>query len=87
MATFAPPLQKENHVYHGQNFVDVGNANHRKRASKEELTALLRPSLSSKNTPAKDEVGHFYEAQLVRYGLAASKSQPTAKVRLLDALN
>lgn len=87
MATFAPALQREHYVYHGDFFVDVGNANRHKRASKEELTALLRPALSNKNVPVKDEVGHYYEAQLVHYGLPVSKSKPTAKVRLLDALN
>ncbi|KAF2114968.1 hypothetical protein BDV96DRAFT_612972 [Lophiotrema nucula] len=38
-------------------------------------------------SPAKDQVGHFYTAQLVHYGLPQTKDKNTAKVRLLDALN
>lgn len=36
---------------------------------------------------SKDRPGHWYEAQLIHYGLPPSKTKSTAKMRLLDALN
>lgn len=37
--------------------------------------------------PPKDQVGHWYEAQLIHYGLPPSKDKARAKMRLLEALN
>lgn len=85
MSSFAPPVQRDSYLYQDGFYVDVGNANRHKRATPAELTALLRPA---KNAAAiKDEVGHYYEAQLIHYGLAQSKNKAVAKVRLLEALN
>lgn len=36
---------------------------------------------------SEDEVGHYYEAQLIHDGLEPSKNKAVAKVRLLEALN
>ena len=85
----ATPVVRGNFIYNGDLHVDVGNLNRHKRATVAEITELLRPSLKkSKNTPpVKDQVGHWYEAQLIHYGLPASKDKATAKMRLLDNLN
>lgn len=51
---------------------------------------FLRPDLKSSKTSAiqeKDQVGHWYEAQLLHYGLPPSKDKARAKMRLLEALN
>ncbi|KAK7720221.1 hypothetical protein SLS57_005629 [Botryosphaeria dothidea] len=87
MSNFAPPLSRDGFVYQGQLFADVGNLNRHPRASEAELTALLRPSKSLKDAPQKDQVGHWYVAQLKHYGLPPTKDKNAAKVRLLDALN
>ena len=43
--------------------------------------------MKSKKTPGKDAFGHWYEAQLIHYGLPPSKDKARAKMRLLEALN
>ncbi|KAI4272652.1 MAG: hypothetical protein LQ337_005158 [Flavoplaca oasis] len=87
--SFAQPVVKDNFVYNGDLFVDVGNLNRHKRASVAELTEVLRPDLKKpKNGAAvKDPVGHWYEAQLIHYGLPPSKDKARAKMRLLENLN
>ena len=88
---FAPPVARGNFYYHDGLYVDVGNLNRHKRASVEEIRTILRPDLKkSKNAspaPSKDQVGHWYEAQLIHYGLPPSKDKARAKMRLLEALN
>lgn len=86
---FAQPAVKDNFLYNGDLFVDVGNLNRHKRASVAEITKVLRPDLKNvKNAAAvKDPVGHWYEAQLIHYGLPPSKDKARAKMRLLENLN
>lgn len=87
---FAPPISRDGFHYNGDLYVDVGNLNRHKRASIAEISALLRPDLSTsegKSIPSKDEVGHWYTAQLIHYGLPPSQDKARAKVRLLEALN
>ncbi|KAL8833230.1 MAG: hypothetical protein Q9170_004394 [Blastenia crenularia] len=86
---FAQPAVKDNFVYNGDLYVDVGNLNRHKRASIAEITQVLRPDLKkTKNSiPVKDPVGHWYEAQLIHYGLPPSKDKARAKMRLLENLN
>ncbi|KAF2491554.1 hypothetical protein BU16DRAFT_467962 [Lophium mytilinum] len=92
MSNFAPPISRDGFVYHGALYADVGNLNRHPRASITELTNMLRPKLSSSGksktteTP-KDQVGHWYFAQLKHYGLPMCKDKNAAKVRLLNALN
>lgn len=83
------PVTNDKFIYNGDLYVNVGNLNHHKRATVAEITGILRPNLKkSKNpTPIKDQVGHWYEAQLIHYGLPLSNNKATAKMRLLDALN
>lgn len=89
--TFAPPVSRGNFHYNGNLYVEVGNFNRHERATVEEITAILRPDLKkpkkASTEPPKDQVGHWYEAQLIHYGLPPSKDKARAKMRLLEALN
>jgi len=86
--SFAPPIARDGFYYNGDLHVEVGNLNRHKRASIPEITAILRPDLKqSKAVPPKDPVGHWYEAQLIHYGLPPSRDKARAKMRLLEALN
>ncbi|KAF2207565.1 hypothetical protein CERZMDRAFT_102247 [Cercospora zeae-maydis SCOH1-5] len=77
-----PPVVRGEFVYRDVLLVDVGGELKRHpRASEAELKALL----NGKNV-AKDQVGHWWEAQLIHYGLQRSKQKDTAKVRLSQAL-
>jgi hypothetical protein len=84
MAT--PAVVRDNFVYNDTFFVQVDGDKRHPRASVANLTSLLRPETSSA-PPAKDQVGHWYQAQLLHYGLPPSKDKNTAKVRLLQAIN
>jgi hypothetical protein len=95
MAAFAPPVRRGDFVYSSVLYADPG-WNHHTRASVAELAALLRPeapNLYNKGkkpkvaTPVKDQVWHFYAAQLIHYGLPVTKDKNAAKVRLLNAMN
>ncbi|KAF2085972.1 hypothetical protein K490DRAFT_67259 [Saccharata proteae CBS 121410] len=86
MTNLAPPISRDGFIYHGALYVDAGNLNRHPRASLDELTALLRPEKSSAPA-AKDQVGHWYVAQLKHYGLPTTKDKNAAKIRLLNALN
>ncbi|MCJ1280675.1 hypothetical protein MMC21_008505 [Puttea exsequens] len=86
---FAQPVTRGNFLYNGDLYVDVGNLNRHKRVSLAEITEVLRPDLkkSKSGPPLKDPVGHWYEAQLIHYGLPPSKDKARAKMRLLENLN
>ncbi|KAJ4320363.1 hypothetical protein N0V94_003437 [Neodidymelliopsis sp. IMI 364377] len=84
MTDFAPPVRRSNFIYHSILYADPGNGQRHSRASVAELAALLRPDGP---TSAKDQVWHYYSAQLVHYGLPATKDKNGAKMRLLHALN
>lgn len=88
---FAPPVSRENFYYNGDLYVEVGALNRHKRATVEEITTLLRPDVKKSNKALanlpKDQVGHWYEAQLIHYGLPPSKDKARAKMRLLEAVN
>lgn len=88
---FVPPISRDGFYYNGDLYVEVGDFNRHKRAPVSEIKSILRPDLkAAKNTlpsDKKDPVGHWYEAQLIHYGLPASKTKAVSKSRLLDALN
>lgn len=87
---FAPPISRDGFYYNGDLYVEVGGLNRHKRASVSELTAILRPDLKKAKATtqsSKDPVGHWYEAQLIHYGLPPSKDKARAKMRLLEAVN
>ena len=87
--SFASPVSRDGFHYNGDLYVEVGNLNRHKRASIAEITSILRPDLkkSASAQAPKDQVGHWYEAQLIHYGLPPSKDKARAKMRLLEALN
>ncbi|KAJ5778228.1 hypothetical protein N7520_001474 [Penicillium odoratum] len=64
---------------------DVESSGHHlhRRATTAELKAVFDTSAKTNKT---DHVGHWYEAQLLHYGLAPSKNKAVAKNRLLNAL-
>lgn len=79
----APEVRKGDFVYRDALFVDLGSNKRHARASPTELKDLLLPKKGS--TP-QDQVAHWYEAQLLHYGLARTKDKNTAKVRLTNAI-
>ena len=82
MDTSAPFIGRGEFIYHDTLFVDVGGALKRHaRASPSELKAYLDGKAPN------DQVAHWYEAQLIHYGLQRSKDKNTAKVRLQQALS
>ncbi|KAK5730078.1 hypothetical protein LTR15_000012 [Elasticomyces elasticus] len=69
-------------IYRDTLFVDVGCEGKRHpRAAEAELRNLLNGKAQQ-----KDQVAHWYEAQLIHYGLQRSRDKNTAKVRLQQAL-
>ena len=85
MDIFATPVRRDHFIYHNELLVDPGNRKQYRRAPTSELSALLKPTAASSST--KDETAHFYEAQLVHYGLPRTKDKARAKWRLLEALD
>lgn len=78
----APFIVRGEFIYHDTLFVDVGGALKRHaRASPSEIKMFLD------GKAPKDQVAHWYEAQLIHYGLQRSKDKNTAKVRLQQALS
>ncbi|KAH0842189.1 hypothetical protein AYO21_00186 [Fonsecaea monophora] len=77
-------VRRGDFVYRDTLFVDLGPNKRHPRASTTDLKDLLLPKRGS--TP-KDQVAHWYEAQLLHYGLPRSRDKNTAKVRLTNALS
>lgn len=71
-------------VYRDAFLAEVAEGKRHARASDPELRDLLVPKKGS--VPPKDQVAHWYEAQLLHYGLPRTKDKNTAKVRLMGAL-
>ena len=80
----APEINKGDFLYRDTLFVNLGPTKCHPRASVSELKALLLPK---KGSAPKDQVAHWYEAQLIHYGLPRSKDKNTAKVRLTSAIS
>jgi hypothetical protein len=78
-------VKKGDFLYRDTLFVDLGENKRHPRASVSELKDLLLPKKG--NAPPKDQVAHWYEAQLLHYGLPHSKDKNTAKVRLTNAIS
>lgn len=75
-----PPIVRGEFVYRDVLLVDVGGDGKRHpRAAESEIKAILAGK-------AKDMVGHWWEAQLIHYGLNRSKVKDTCKVRLQQAI-
>lgn len=81
--SLVPPVTRDAWSYSGNDlYVEVTGNNRHRRATVHEIRAVLDGSDSTKDRP-----GHWYEAQLIHYGLPPSKTKGTAKMRLFDALN
>jgi hypothetical protein len=80
--SLVPAVTREGWSYSGELHVEASGHNRHRRATIPELKALFDGSDGSKDSPA-----HWYEAQLLHYGLQPSKTKGTAKMRLFDAVN
>ncbi|KAJ6049755.1 DNA-repair protein UmuC-like N-terminal [Penicillium canescens] len=65
-------------------YVEASGHLHR-RAIPAELRAIFNASIPDRNQ-RPDHPAHWFEAQLLHYGLSPSKVKATAKMRLLDAI-
>jgi hypothetical protein len=70
----------------GEFVVETSGGQHHPRASLEELEIIFRSHPNS-SISVKDQPAHYYEAQLLHYGLPVSKNKGIAAMRLLDELN
>jgi hypothetical protein len=86
MSLTAPVSQENFYFSNGDLFVETSGANRHRRATVSELRDLFHPRHNS-NVPVRDPPAHWYEAQLVHYGLPSSRAKGTAVKRLLDAVN
>ncbi|CAN8105802.1 unnamed protein product [Discula destructiva] len=78
----APPVEKDGFSYAGDAlYREASNLNRHRRATIPELKAHFSGKDKDDNRPA-----HWYEAQLLHYGLAASKVKGTSHKRLFDAV-
>lgn len=80
----APPAEKDGFSYAGDAFYrEASNLNRHRRATLPELKAHFngKDASGDNNRPA-----HWYEAQLLHYGLPPSKVKGTAHKRLWDAV-
>ncbi|CAI7655573.1 unnamed protein product [Penicillium discolor] len=78
-------------VYHGQwafnghkLYVTTSSGDVHPRATDTELDVIFTAPIGHK-TNVPDYQDHWYEAQLLHYGLAPTKSKAAAKMRLMDA--
>lgn len=79
--SLAPPVQKDGFSFVGGTlYCEASNSNSHRRATLPELKAHFSGK-DNENRPA-----HWYEAQLLHYGLPPSKVKGTAHKRLFDAL-
>lgn len=78
----APPVSADGFAFaDGEFFAEASGQNRHCRAAHAELQAHFA-SGSDKDHPA-----HWFEAQLLHYGLKPSKTKAVARMRLLDAFN
>ncbi|KAH8805245.1 hypothetical protein F5884DRAFT_443147 [Xylogone sp. PMI_703] len=78
----APPVCEDGFAFaNGDFFAEASGQNRHRRVAVAELKALFS-SGSDKEHPA-----HWFEAQLIHYGLPSSKTKSVARMRLFDAVN
>ncbi|KIX07957.1 uncharacterized protein Z518_02611 [Rhinocladiella mackenziei CBS 650.93] len=77
-------IRRGDFLYRDNFFVDLGENKCHPRASISILQDLLFPG--AVNPVTKDQVDHWYEAQLIHYGLPQSKDKDTAKACLTNAI-
>ena len=84
--SFAAPVANGKFSFSVDSFyVETSGHNLHRRATVPELQTLFQPAAAGAAAPP-DPVGHWYEAQLLHYGIAPSKNKAVAKMRLLDAV-
>ena len=66
-------------------YVTSSNGHIHPRATRSELEAIFNTAFQERST-RPDHLGHWYEAQILHYGLAPTKQKATAKMRLLEAI-
>ncbi|KAK4150713.1 hypothetical protein C8A00DRAFT_36693 [Chaetomidium leptoderma] len=76
------PVTCDGWSYSGDFHVEASGNNRHRRATMPELKAVFDGTDGPKDRPA-----HWYEAQLIHYGLPPSKTKGTAKMRLFEAVN
>lgn len=85
--SLAAPVERDGFAYIGDAFYAyTSNRNCHRRASLSHLRDLFQLVRGTAET-TKDHPAHWYEAQLVHYGLQPSKTKSVAKLRLSDAFN
>ncbi|WYZ41107.1 hypothetical protein EsH8_V_000002 [Colletotrichum jinshuiense] len=78
----AAPISRNGFSFAGDSFSVTASGHVHRRCTMPELKAHFKTLGSAKDHPA-----HWYEAQLLHYGLPPSKVKGTAKMRLMEAVN
>ncbi|KAI8958854.1 hypothetical protein F5Y11DRAFT_25536 [Daldinia sp. FL1419] len=79
--SLASPASKDGFSYAGDLFAETSGHNRHRRATVAELKDHF------KSGSEKDHPAHWFEAQLIHYGLQVSKTKAVARMRLFDAVN
>ncbi|KAI1428730.1 hypothetical protein F5Y12DRAFT_628889 [Xylaria sp. FL1777] len=79
--SLAPAAAKDGFSFAGDLYAEASGHNRHRRATVSELQEYFK-SGSDKDHPA-----HWFEAQLIHYGLQPSKTKSVARMRLFDAVN
>ncbi|KAI0518410.1 hypothetical protein F5B22DRAFT_60876 [Xylaria bambusicola] len=79
--SLAPAVTKDGFSFAGDLYAEASGHNRHRRATVSELKEHFK-SGSDKDHPA-----HWFEAQLIHYGLQSSKTKSVARMRLYDAVN
>ncbi|KAI3340315.1 hypothetical protein F4824DRAFT_417556 [Ustulina deusta] len=79
--SLAPAVTKDGFSFAGDLYAEASGHNRHRRAAVAELKEHFK-SGSDKDHPA-----HWFEAQLIHYGLQPSKTKSVARMRLFDAVN
>ncbi|KAJ3563264.1 hypothetical protein NPX13_g8260 [Xylaria arbuscula] len=79
--SLAPAVSKDGFSFAGDLYAEASGHNRHRRAAVSELKEHFK-SGSDKDHPA-----HWFEAQLMHYGLQPSKTKSVARMRLFDAVN
>ncbi|TGJ83124.1 hypothetical protein E0Z10_g5625 [Xylaria hypoxylon] len=77
----APAVTKDGFFFVGDLYVEASGHNRHRRAGISELKEHF------KSGSHKDHPAHWFEAQLIHYGLRPSKAKSVARMRLFDAVN
>ncbi|KAI1506500.1 hypothetical protein F5X99DRAFT_5062 [Biscogniauxia marginata] len=79
--SLAPAVAKDGFAFGGDFYAEASGHNRHRRFTLAELKELFK-SGSDKARPS-----HFFESQLIHYGLQPSKTKSVARMRLYDAVN